>query len=184
MNLKQEAPMTRSAISVDAFTVSPHYLWGTQAMILTAGDFESGQFNAMAVAWGSFGTMWDRPIAMCVVRPTRYTYQFIEKYPTFTLCAFPPEYRPAIDLIGSKSGRHVDKIAEAGLTPVAASVAEAPIFSEAELVVECRKIFRAVYEPSQFIDSSIDENYVNKDYHRVYFGEILAVAGVASYARR
>jgi hypothetical protein len=52
------------------------------------------------------------------------------------------------------------------------------------LVVECRKIFRTVYEPSQFIDPSIDQNYLKKDYHRVYFGEIVAVAGLAPYARR
>ena len=50
--------------------------------------------------------------------------------------------------------------------------------------MECRKIFRTVYEPSQFIDPSIDRNYRKKDYHRVYFGEILAVAGIASTARR
>jgi flavin reductase (DIM6/NTAB) family NADH-FMN oxidoreductase RutF len=159
-------------------------LWNKQSLILTAGDFAAGHYNAMAVGWGSFGTMWDRPIAMVVVRPQRYTYEFIEKYDTFTLCAFPPGYRKAVDLIGTKSGRDGDKIAEAGLTAVAAGAVAAPIFAQAELVVECRKIFRTVYEPSQFIDPSIDRNYLKKDYHRVYFGEILAVAGIESYARR
>jgi flavin reductase (DIM6/NTAB) family NADH-FMN oxidoreductase RutF len=175
--------MTRIPIPVDKLTVSPHHLWGTQAMILTAGNFEAGDFNSMAVAWGSFGTMWDRPFAMAVVRPQRYTYQFIEKYATFTLCAFPPEYRPAIELIGSKSGRDSNKIAEAGLTPVAASVVAAPIFAEAELAVECRKILRTVFDPSQFVDPAVDEHYLKKDYHRVYFGEIVAVAGTAAYSR-
>jgi flavin reductase (DIM6/NTAB) family NADH-FMN oxidoreductase RutF len=179
-----EAYMTRNPIAIDKLTVSPHYLWDKQSLILTAGDFTAGHYNAMTVGWGSFGTMWDRPIAMCVVRPQRYTYGFIEKYPTFTLCAFPPELRPAIDLIGGKSGRDSNKIAEAGLTPVAASAVAAPVYAEAELVVECRKIFRAVYDPSQFIDPSIDENYRKKDYHRVYFGEIVAVAGVEWYVRR
>lgn len=173
--------MTRYPIPVDKFCIRPHYLWGTQAMILTAGDFLAGHFNSMAVAWGGFGTMWDRPFAMVVVRPQRYTYQFIEKHPTFTLCAFPPEYRPAVELIGNKSGRDSNKIAEAGLTPIAASAVAAPIFAEAELVVECRKIFRTEYAPSQFIDPSIDQNYVKKDYHRVYFGEIVALFGDTAY---
>jgi flavin reductase (DIM6/NTAB) family NADH-FMN oxidoreductase RutF len=176
--------MTRYPISVDDLSVCPHHLWNKQSLILTSGDFAAGDYNAMAVGWGSFGTMWDRPIAMVVVRPQRYTYQFIEKYDTFTLCTFPPEYRRAIDLIGTKSGRDGNKIAEAGLTPVEASTVAAPIFAEAELVVECRKIFRTVYEPSQFVDPSIDRNYLKKDYHRVYFGEILVVAGIESYARR
>jgi flavin reductase (DIM6/NTAB) family NADH-FMN oxidoreductase RutF len=176
--------MTRYPISVDDLCVCPHHLWNKQSLILTAGDFAVGRYNAMAVGWGSFGTMWDRPIVMVVVRPQRYTYEFIEKYDTFTLCTFPPEYRRAVDLIGTKSGRDSNKIAEAGLTPVGASAVAAPVFAEAELIVECRKIFRTVYEPSQFIDPSIDRNYLKKDYHRVYFGEILAVAGIASYARR
>jgi flavin reductase (DIM6/NTAB) family NADH-FMN oxidoreductase RutF len=175
--------MTRHPISVADLCVCPHHLWNKQSLVLAAGDYAAGHYNAMAVGWGSFGTMWDRPIAMCVVRPQRYTYEFIEKYPTFTLCAFPPQYAAAVDLIGTKSGRDMDKIAAAGLTPIAASAAAAPIFAEAELVVECRKIFRTVYEPSQFIDPSIDRNYLKKDYHRVYFGEILAVAGIGSYAR-
>ena len=176
--------MTRYPISIDDLCVCPHHLWNKQSLILAAGDFAAGDYNAMTVGWGSFGTMWDRPIAMVVVRPQRHTYQFIEKYDTFTLCAFPPEHRRAVDLIGSKSGRDGDKIAEAGLTPVGASVVAAPVFAEAELIVECRKIFRTVYEPSQFVDPSIDRNYLKKDYHRVYFGEILAVAGIASTARR
>jgi flavin reductase (DIM6/NTAB) family NADH-FMN oxidoreductase RutF len=176
--------MTRYPIPVDEFCVCPHHLWDKQSLILTAGDFAAGHYNAMTVGWGSFGTMWDRPIAMVVVRPQRYTYEFIEKYDTFTLCAFPPDYLAAVDLLGTTSGRYLNKIAEAGLTPVAASVAAAPIFAEAELAVECRKIYRAVYEPSQFVDPAIDENYLNKDYHRVYFGEILAVAGAESFARR
>jgi flavin reductase (DIM6/NTAB) family NADH-FMN oxidoreductase RutF len=176
--------MTRYPISFNDLCVSPHHLWNKQSLILAAGDFAAGDYNAMTVGWGGFGTMWDRPIAMVVVRPQRYTYQFIEKYDTFTLCAFPLEYRRAVDLIGSKSGRDGDKIAEAGLTPVGGSTVAAPVFAEAELIVECRKIFRTVYEPSQFIDPSIDRNYLKKDYHRVYFGEILAVSGLASYARR
>ena len=176
--------MTRYPISIDDLCVCPHHMWNKQSLILAAGDFAAGDYNAMTVGWGSFGTMWDRPIAMVVVRPQRHTYQFIEKYDTFTLCAFPPEHRRAVDLIGSKSGRDGDKIAEAGLTPVGASVVAAPVFAEAELIVECRKIFRTVYEASQFIDPSIDRNYLKKDYHRVYFGEIVAVSGVKSYARR
>ncbi len=175
--------MARFPISLDEFCVRPHYLWHRQALILTAGDFAAGHYNAMAVGWGSFGTMWDRPFALVVVRPSRYTYQFIEKYPTFTLCAFPSAYRPAVDLIGSKSGRHMDKIAAAGLTPVAASAVAAPAYAEAELVVECRKIFRSEFDPSQFIDPSIDANYPNKDYHRIYFGEIVALSGTEAYAQ-
>ena len=54
-------------------------------------------------------------------------------------------------------------------------------FAEAELVVECRKIYFDDLEPRQFLADWIEPNYPKKDYHRMYFGEILAISGVAKY---
>lgn len=174
--------MKRQAIPVDDFCVRAHHLWATQWLVLTAGDYRAKAFNSMTVGWGSFGTMWGRPFAMVVVRPVRHTYRFMETYPTFTLCAFPETYRPALQILGSKSGRDGDKIAEAGLTPVPASAVEAPAFAEAELVVECRQIYKDRFSPKAFLDAAIDTNYPNRDYHGVTFGEILAVSGTAAYS--
>ncbi len=107
--------------------------------------------------------------------------QFIEQYPTFTLCAFPRSYRPALNLLGTLSGRDGDKIAQAGLTPVASSAVAAPGYAQAELIVECRKIHWQDYDPAHFLDPEIDRNYPNKDYHRMYFGEIVAIRGSQAY---
>lgn len=150
--------------------------------LLAAGDFASGQFNAMTIAWGSIGNMWGKPFAQVVVRPTRYTFGFMEKFDTFTITAFPAEYRAALSLMGSKSGRDGDKISEAGLTPVAAQVVAAPAFAEAELVIECRKVYYDDFEPAHFLADYIAPHY-NQDYHRAYFGEIRAVRGTAAYRR-
>jgi len=49
--------------------------------------------------------MWDKPFAMVVVRPTRYTFEFMNRYPDFTLTAFPQKYRKDLSLLGKKSGR-------------------------------------------------------------------------------
>jgi len=151
-------------------------------MLLTAGDFGAGKFNTMAVGWGSLGTMWGKPFAQVVVRPGRYTREFMEEYDTFTLCAFPEEYRKAVELLGTRSGRDVDKIAESGLTPVAASTVAAPGFAEAELVIECQKIYWQDMDPGNFLDPGIQGNYPQKDYHRIYFGEIVAVSGADAYS--
>lgn len=162
---------------IQAFIEKAHQRWGKQWLLLTSGDFEKRHFNTMTVGWGSFGTMWNKPFAQVVVRPTRYTYEFMEQYETFTLCGFPEQYRPALQLLGSKSGRDGDKIAEAGLTPVAASQVQAPVFAEAELVVECHKIYWDDLEPGHFLDAGIETNYPLKDYHRIYFGHIVEVSG-------
>jgi len=154
-------------------TVKAYALWNTQWLLLTSGDFASGHYNTMTVSWGSLGCMWDRPLAMVVVRPVRYTYQFIEKYDTFTLCAFPSKYHKALALLGAKSGRDGDKIIEAGLTSVAGQCVAAPAFAEAELILECRKMFWEDFNPVHFLDPHLNQNYPAKDYHRMYFGEIL-----------
>ena len=167
--------MTRKQIPFDEFLVKAHHLWAQQWLLLTAGDFAAGQFNTMTVGWGSLGTMWGKPFAQIVVRPTRYTYEFMERYDTFTLCAFPENHRQALQLLGTKSGRDGDKIAEAGLMPIASTQVDAPGFAEAELIVECRKIYWADMNPAHFLDPNIEKNYPQKNYHRIYFGQIVAI---------
>ncbi len=68
----------------------------------------------MTVAWGYFGIMWNKPMAVVVVRPTRFTFEFMEKYDTFTLTAFDKKFKKDLNLLGTKSGRDGDKIAETG----------------------------------------------------------------------
>jgi flavin reductase (DIM6/NTAB) family NADH-FMN oxidoreductase RutF len=173
---------TRQAIPFDRLLVRPYHLWLRQWLLLTCGDFAEGHFNSMTVAWGSLGAMWDKPFVQVVVRPVRYTYQFMERYDTFTLCAFPETYRKALNLLGTKSGRDGDKIAEAGLTPIASTQVAAPGFAEAALVLECRKMYWDDFEPARFLTPEIERNYPQKDYHRIYFGAIVALFGDESYA--
>lgn len=173
--------MARQTIPVDQFTVRIHHLWDKQWFLLTSGDFAAGRYNTMTVSWGSLGVMWNRPFAQVVVRPTRYTYEFMEQYDTFTLCAFSDKYRAALNLLGSKSGRDGDKIAQARLTPIASTQIAAPGFAEAELIIECRKIYWDDFDPTHFIDSTIEANYPRHDYHRIYFGQIVAICAEPGY---
>jgi flavin reductase (DIM6/NTAB) family NADH-FMN oxidoreductase RutF len=162
-----------TSIPIKELSVKAYHLWEYEWLLLTAGDFQGGNFNTMTVAWGSLGDMWARPIAMVVVRPVRYTYQFMEKYDTFTLCTFPRRYRKALSLLGTKSGRDGAKIAASGLTPTPAQCVQAPVFAEANFILECRKIYWDDFKPDHFLDPALDANYPQKDYHRMYFGEIL-----------
>ncbi len=175
--------MTRKLIPVEEFVLRPHHILSTQWMLLTSGDFKKRHFNTMAVGWGAFGTMWSKPFVHVVVRPTRYTHEFMEKYDTFTLCAFPEKHRKAVQLLGSKSGRDSDKIAESGLTPIASSKVAAPGFDEAELIIECRKIYCGKVDPAGFLDSDIAKNYPLKDYHSIYYGEVFVISGEKTYRR-
>lgn len=157
--------------------------WNDEWFLLTAGDFKTGRYNTMTVAWGGLGCMWSRPMAMVVVRPQRHTRQFIDQFPEFTLSHFPEEHRDALSYCGSHSGKNVDKIRECGLSPVASHEVGAPGFAEADLVIECRTMYHDDFKPERFLASFIESNYPSRDYHRVYLGEILAVFGVPQFAR-
>lgn len=147
--------------------------WWKNGVLLTAGDFAAGQFNTMTIAWGAFGEMWSMPMAVVMVRPSRYTYQFMEAHDTFTISAFPAGYQKALSLLGSRSGRDGDKIKAAGLTPTALPGAAAPAFAEANLALTCQKLHHMDLDPASITAESISSHYAKGDYHRFYFGKIL-----------
>ena len=141
--------------------------WG----LVTAGNKE--KFNMMTVSWGALGEIWGKDAAFVFIRPQRYTYEFIEKEEVFTLSFYAPGYKNALRICGSKSGRDIDKAKECGLTPVFVDGGVA--FEEAEYTLVCRKMASQFIDPAGFIDSSIENNYAQKDYHKMYIGEILKV---------
>ena len=174
--------MHRQPISIYEFITRPVNLFHNQWFLLTSGDFATGEYNCMTISWGSLGEIWNQPLAQVFVRPVRYTYQFIEKFPSFTLCAFPEDYHDALNYLGSHSGQDGDKLAACGLTPEKASQVEAPVYAEAELAIECRKLYWQDLDPTHFLNPAIERAYPQKDYHRAYFGQIVAVNGVEAYS--
>lgn len=144
-------------------------LIGFDWMLITAGTIDN--FNTMTAAWGQIGFLWNRPIATTYIRPTRYTYDFAEKFDTFSLCFFEDSFKPVLNLLGTKSGRNINKMQTEGLTSFNGQ--HSVCFKEAKLIIECRKIYADDIKPELFIDSAIDKSYPKKDYHRFYIGEIL-----------
>jgi len=146
-------------------------LWDKQWFLLTSGTLDD--CNMMTVSWGSIGCMWNKPFAQIVVRPQRYTFEYLEKNDSFTLCAFKENYRQALQHLGSKSGRYGDKLNMTDLTLKKSTKISAPAYNEASLILECQKIYYQDLNPEGFLDKSIQDNYPINDYHRVYYGEIL-----------
>jgi flavin reductase (DIM6/NTAB) family NADH-FMN oxidoreductase RutF len=169
--------MNLKPIAVKDFAPRIFHLFDDQWLLLACGDFGKKHFNAMTISWGSMGIMWNRPFVQVVVRPTRYTLEFMNQYDSFTVSAFGESHRNALNLLGSRSGRDGDKIAASELTPVASQKVAAPSFAEAELVLECRKLFWQDIDHSHFVDAGIEKHYPKKDYHRMFFGEVVEIFG-------
>lgn len=140
-------------------------------MLITAGD--TTKYNTMTASWGTFGILWNKPIAICFIRPHRYTFQFAEENQSFTLCFFDEKYKKTLSFCGSKSGRNTDKIKETGLNPILTqnnSIA----FEEARLIIECKKIYSDYIKEENFLfQELIKKNYPSKDFHKFYIGEII-----------
>jgi flavin reductase (DIM6/NTAB) family NADH-FMN oxidoreductase RutF len=164
-------PVTFKTIDHRSLTDNVFDLIARQWMLVTAGALDD--FNTMTASWGGFGHLWNKDICWCVIRPQRFTFQFTEKYDYFTLTFFDEEHRDKLKFCGTKSGRDVDKMAETGLVPLASDNGSV-YFEQARLVIECRKIYYQDIDPAHFLDSSIDEEYPEKDYHRMYLGEVLS----------
>ncbi len=171
--------MGRSKIGFANLRLDAINLWLNRYCLLTSGD--KSNYNSMTIGWGSIGAMWNAPFIQVVVRPQRYTFEFMEKYDSFTVSVLPVQYKDALAIMGSKSGRDSNKIKEAGLTLLQSEFVEAPAFKEAELIFECKKNYWQDMNPDNFLDKSVFDKYQAKDYHRIYFGEIIAIYGESYY---
>jgi hypothetical protein len=63
--------------TLDPEVVQDNKLIGKDWMLITAGIRES--FNTMTASWGGMGVLWDKKVCFAFVRPTRYTFEFLEK---------------------------------------------------------------------------------------------------------
>lgn len=156
-----------SAKELDGFNTFSQI--GEKWMLITVGNKE--KFNTMTASWGMMGILWNKDVATAFVRPQRYTFEFLEKNDYYTLSFFESKYKKQLSYCGRNSGRNVDKIKETGLTPIFDE--QAPYFKEASTVFICKKIYGQFISPEGFVDVDLDKNYENKDYHKMYVGEII-----------
>lgn len=159
-------------MKVEDFDYSAAKLIGKDWLLVT-GEAE-GKANAMTASWGGLGVMWGKNVAYIVLRPQRYTKEFVDREDYFTLSFFSAEYHKALGYLGSHSGRDEDKVSAVGFTPVFGENYTA--FHQAELTLVCRKLFRMPLKEEYFLDKSIVEDcYPSRDFHDMYIGEIVKV---------
>lgn len=136
-------------------------------MLITSGD-EKG-YNTMTASWGFTGEMWGEDSVAIMVRPQRYTMEFIEKNDLFTL-SFYGDRKDIHKVCGHKSGRDTDKAAQCGLTPVFEY--GTTYFKQARLVIVCKKQYMSRLEEKCFIDKEPLRWYPERDYHNMIIGKI------------
>lgn len=162
-------------IDITALALNPFEKIGKNWALLAAGD--STDYNSMTISWGYMGVMFNKPVFTTVVRPQRYTKKFIDAGELFTVSFFDESYKKTLAVLGSNSGRDMDKKNVEGLT---SDFSDGVIrFEEARLTLICKKLFSMQLDKSCFYEGTVaEENYPNEDYHRFYTGEIIKAYGL------
>jgi flavin reductase (DIM6/NTAB) family NADH-FMN oxidoreductase RutF len=151
-------------------------------LLVTLGA--DGRPNVMTMGWGTVGSIWSRPIFMVLVRPSRHTYSRLEQVSDFTVNVPPRELAAAASHCGTVSGREHDKFQEMHLTPVPSREVRSPIIQECLVHYECRTLHRNDIVPEALAQAVHDESYPSGNYHRIYFGEIVAAYADEDAAQR
>lgn len=158
-------------VSAESLELKPFEIINKSWMLITAGN--KAKFNTMTASWGGLGTIWNKSAATCYIRPTRYTFEFVENSNYFTLCFLGEKYKDVLSFCGTKSGRDTDKVANTGLTPVFDE--NCVYFEQADMVLICKKMYAGELTPKGFVTPEIESFYPLKDYHKMYIGEVVKV---------
>ena len=158
------------------FNLAPLYAIDKEWALLTAGTKD--KFNTMTISWGGLGTIWNKPVVTVYVKPIRYTYEFMESNEYFTMSFYDEKYKEDLGILGSKSGRDLDKVALTKLTPE--FLENTTSFKEAKLTLVCKKIYFQDLNINNIATNSIpskdfDRFYKTEPMHRMYIGEVVDI---------
>lgn len=131
--------------------------------------------NSMVIEWGHIGRIWNRPVFVAYIRIDRYTRELLDQNPEFTVnIPIRGFEKKAFMICGTKSGRDMDKIHEAGLTLAEPESVSVPAIKDFPLTLECRVIYRQEQDASQLPEAIRKQFYsVDQCDHISYYGEIV-----------
>ncbi len=135
---------------------------------------ESGnKKNVMTIGWALIGHLWRKPMMMVVVRGSRHTFKIIEKANSFTVNVPQKDMSKELEFCGTKSGRDVDKFKECNFKTLKGQKIKSPVLDIPGIHYECKIVYKSAMNP-KFLTAEYSYLYPSKDYHTMYFGEILA----------
>ena len=134
----------------------------------------NGRPNGLTIGWGTIGTIWGKPIFVALVRPSRNTYGLVERTGDFTVNVMPKDMAEVLSFWGTVSGRDHDKFGEQGLQAIPSRVVKSPIVGQGTIHYECRVVYKNDLDISTLEADILRSAYPRGDYHRLYFGEIVA----------
>ncbi len=147
--------------------------------LITSGSMNKP--NVMTAAWT--GIICSDPVITYVsIRPSRYTHSLINQSKEFVINLPTWKIAEAVDTVGVKSGKDIDKFSLTGLTPEPSSKIKTPQIAECPVSMECRVLEIHPFGThdmflAEVIAVNVDDKYINEN------GALdLEKAGLLAYA--
>ena len=141
--------------------------------LLLVSEDEAGKPNVMTIGVAAIATFPGRPVFIVWVRPSRYTCGLIEDSGNFSVNVPRDGMEKIVSYCGAVSGRDHDKFAEKNLTAVQSRTISSPIIAEFAIHYECEVVDKVDTSPDNMAEH-LRKYYEIGDYHRLFFGQILA----------
>ncbi|MEJ2345623.1 MAG: flavin reductase family protein [Gammaproteobacteria bacterium] len=107
---------------------------GPVVLVTTA---DNGRRNVMTLSWQTM-LDFEPPLLACVVSDRNFSFNLLKRSRQCVIAIPTVELARQVVQVGNTSGRGIDKFAQFGLTPVAASKVSAPLIAECYANLECR----------------------------------------------
>jgi flavin reductase (DIM6/NTAB) family NADH-FMN oxidoreductase RutF len=167
MNAKEYMEFARPAMN---------QITGSGAFLTALAD---DKVNTMTIGWASIGFIWGRPIMTVAVRKSRHTHSIIEKAADFTVSIPTIDMAKELEFCGTRSGRECDKLAGCNLEKFPSRSVHTPLVRVPGIHYECKIVFKAPMDPANLVES-YHALYPKKDFHTLYFGEIVQAYSAGS----
>jgi flavin reductase (DIM6/NTAB) family NADH-FMN oxidoreductase RutF len=128
--------------------------------------------NIMTIGWALIGIMWAKPVMTIAVRTSRHTFGIIENAADFSVSIPSGDMKSAIAFCGSTSGKDRDKFKESGLQVQEGKSVFSPVIKTPGIHFECEIVYKSPINPAALAPKFLTV-YPLKDYHTLYFGEIV-----------
>ncbi|MHC4519237.1 MAG: flavin reductase family protein [Planctomycetota bacterium] len=124
--MKKEVPLNQAKWIIEPGCV----------VLVTGGTMEHA--NLMTFSWQTPIHTANPCMVLLVMSQVRYTYELIKQNNELVINVPGETLLEATHMVGSLTGRGIDKFARSGLTPVAANVVKPPLIAECAGHLECR----------------------------------------------
>ena len=143
---------------------------GTMISPLPPALIASGNMNTpnvMTAAWT--GIICSDPVITYVsIRPSRYSHELISKSKEFTINIPTWKIANAVDTVGVKTGRNLNKFELTGLTPEPSTKISAPQVKECPISIECKVMEVHSFGThdmflAEVVAVNVDEQYIEEN---------------------